>query len=140
MKKINLIVIVFILGISLSGCSSTRIGFNLKAIEKHRVVYNANLFMNEEPETVTASFCNRSIGNLHDFYSEGDYWWPDEQNPNGPYIRKDGLTNPANFNSHREALIRLSQISGALASAYLVTNDEKYAARLALHLKARFSS
>lgn len=138
MKKINLIVIVFILGISLSGCSSTRIGFNLKAIEKHRVVYNANLFMNEEPETVTASFCNRSIGNLHDFYSEGDYWWPDEQNPNGPYIRKDGLTNPANFNSHREALIRLSQISGALASAYLVTNDEKYAARLALHLKAWF--
>jgi hypothetical protein len=40
-------------------------------------------------------------GGKHDFYSEGDYWWPDEKNPNGPYIQKDGLTNPENFVAHR---------------------------------------
>jgi hypothetical protein len=112
--------------------------FNLNEIERSRVIVNADLYLNEIPETVTASFCNRSIGSNNDFYSEGDYWWPDEKNLNGPYIRKDGLTNPANFKTHREALIRFSQISGALASAYVLTNDQKYADKLALHLKAWF--
>ena len=34
----------------------------------------------------------------HDYFSEGDYWWPDPKNPGGPYIRRDGFSNPANFN------------------------------------------
>jgi hypothetical protein len=112
--------------------------FNLNEIERSRVLKNADAYLNELPETVTTTFCDRSAGTNHDFYSEGDYWWPDEKNPNGPYIRKDGLTNPANFTTHREALIRFSQISGALASAYVLTNDKKYAEKLALHLKAWF--
>ena len=138
MKKIKLKVFLLLIGITLAGCSYTKMAFNLNAIEKNRVLNNAAIYLNEVPETVTASFCNRSTGTNHDFYSEGDYWWPDEKNPNGPYIRKDGLTNPANFTKHREALIRFSQISGALASAYVLTNDKKYAEKVALHLKAWF--
>ena len=138
MKKLKLKVILLFIGITLAGCSNTKMAFNLNAIEKNRVLNNAAIYLNEVPETVTASFCNRSTGTNHDFYSEGDYWWPDDKNPNGPYIRKDGLTNPANFTTHREALIRFSQISGALASAYVLTNDKKYAEKVALHLKAWF--
>jgi len=138
MKKLKLKVILLFVGITLAGCSNTKMAFNLNAIEKNRVLNNAAIYLNEVPETVTASICYRSTGTNHDFYSEGDYWWPDEKNPNGPYIRKDGLTNPANFTTHREALIRFSQISGALASAYVLTNEKKYAEKVALHLKAWF--
>jgi hypothetical protein len=138
MKNIFLKTLLFVVGIALISCSSSKLAFNLKEIEKERVLKNAEQYFNSEPITVTASFCNRSAGNQHDFYSEGDYWWPDSENPNGPYIRKDGMTNPANFTAHREALIRLSLISGALGSAYILTHDKKYATQLAIHLKAWF--
>jgi len=120
------------------GCSGVKTAFNWNEQEKSRVLKKAAFYMNAEPETVTASFCVRSTGTQHDFYSEGDYWWPDPQNPDGPYIRKDGLSNPANFTTHREEMIRFSQISGALASAYILTKDSKYSDQLALHLKAWF--
>src|SRR5687767_5267812 len=76
--------------------------------------------LKEQPVTVTASVCPRSAGGKHDFYSEGDYWWPDPANPEGPYIQRDGQTNPDNFVAHRHAMIRLSRIVGALASAYII--------------------
>jgi hypothetical protein len=138
MLKRKYIGVLIIVGITFSSCSSTKTVFNLNEIEKTRVLKNAELYLNEKPITVTASFCSRSAGTNHDFYSEGDYWWPDSQNPTGPYIRKDGLTNPDNFTAHREALIRFSQISGALGSAYILTKDQKYANSLALHLRAWF--
>lgn len=35
-------------------------------------------------------------GDAHDYMSFGPYWWPDPTKPDGlPYIRKDGLKNPA---------------------------------------------
>ena len=106
--------------------------------EKNRVVRLAEEYKSLKPITVTASSSPRSAGGIHDFYSEGDYWWPDPANPDGPYVQRDGLTNPDNFTAHREVMIRFSQISGALASAYLVTKDEEYVKALAPHLKAWF--
>ena len=138
MKKLNFIGVILFASSILTGCSTPKMAFNLNEMERSRVLKNAEVYLNETPVTVTNSSCVRSAGTNHDFYSEGDYWWPDEQNPNGPYIRKDGFTNPANFTAHREALIRFSQISGALASAYVLTKDEKYAQQLVLHLQAWF--
>ena len=138
MKNIYLKVVLLVVGITLISCSSPKTAFNLNEIEKEHVLQTADYYLNEMPETVTATFCERSAGTFHDFYSEGDYWWLDEQNAMGPYIRKDGFTNPANFTKHREALIRFSQISGALASAYVLTKNNKYATKLALHLQAWF--
>lgn len=138
MKQIFQKALVLIVGISLLSCSSNKLAFNVKEIEKIRILTNADQYLTQLPITITSTTCNRSSGTNHDFYSEGDYWWPDEQNPTGPYIRKDGLTNPDNFTAHREALIGLSQISGALASAYVLTNDEKYAQQLSVHLRAWF--
>lgn len=111
---------------------------DLFAKEKARVIRLAEEYKSLKPITVTASSSPRSAGGIHDFYSEGDYWWPDPANPEGPYIQRDGLTNPDNFTKHREAMIRFSQISGALASAYLVTKNEEYVSALALHLRAWF--
>jgi hypothetical protein len=98
----------------------------------------ADKVMHELPVTVTSSVSERSAGGKHDFYSEGDYWWPDSSNPDGPYIQRDGQTNPQNFVAHRHAMIRLSKIIGILASAYKITGDEKYVRSAIPHLKAWF--
>jgi hypothetical protein len=138
MKNLMLKAILLVTAFAYVSCSGNKMAFNLNELEKNRVLKNAEIYLNAEPLTVTASFCDRSAGSIHDFYSEGDYWWADPQNPNGPYIRKDGMTNPANFTAHRDALIRFSQISGALGSAYILTKDKKYADQLVLHLQAWF--
>ena len=102
------------------------------------ILRQADWAMQQKPVTVTADSSSRSAGNRHDFFSEGDYWWPDPNNPTGPYIQKDGMTNPDNFVAHRLAMIRFSRIIGALASAYKITRDQKYAAQAMLHLRAWF--
>ncbi len=98
----------------------------------------AEKYVMEEPITVTASVASRSAGGIHDFYSEGDYWWPNPEDPEGPYIRRDGQTNPDNFVAHRHAMVRLSQIVGNLTSAYLLTKDKRYIVAIVNHLNAWF--
>lgn len=105
---------------------------------RKQILVEAKWALLQAPITVTAETSPRSAGTKHDFFSEGDYWWPDPSNPNGPYIQKDGLTNPANFVAHRLAMIRFSKIIGALASAYKLTGDEKYVNHAFVHLKAWF--
>ena len=98
----------------------------------------ADSFLTVLPVTVTDSLCVRSAGGKHDFYSEGDYWWPDPENPEGPYIQKDGQSNPDNFSVHRHAMVRLSEITATLASAWLLTGEQKYADQALNHLNAWF--
>ncbi len=92
----------------------------------------------QAPVTITDFVCERSEGAANTFYSEGDYWWPDPENPDGPYIRRDGETNPDNFVTHRHAMIRFSRIVGALTSAWIITGDQKYALHAKKHLNAWF--
>ncbi|WP_316767750.1 alginate lyase family protein [Pedobacter frigiditerrae] len=106
---------------------------------KKQILSEAAWAMKQKAVTVTAQSSSRSAGGKHDFFSEGDYWWPDPQNPTGPYIQKDGLTNPEIFVAHRLAMIRFSRIIGALASAYKLTGEKKYAIAAVVHLKAWFS-
>jgi len=94
--------------------------------------------MKQKPLTVTAYPAVRSSGGIHDFYSEGDYWWPDPMDAGAPYVQRDGMSNPANFVDHRKAMIRFSRIIGALASAYRLNPDKKYVQQALVHLKAWF--
>lgn len=105
---------------------------------KGTIMKNAAWAMLQKPVTVTDQGTSRSAGGKHDFYSEGDYWWPDPQNPSGPHIQKDGMTNPENFVAHRLAMIRFSKIMGSLASAYKITGDKKYVKQAMVHLQAWF--
>ncbi|HVF96345.1 MAG TPA: alginate lyase family protein [Flavisolibacter sp.] len=105
---------------------------------RKQVMVEASWAMQQEPITVTAHSSSRSAGGKHDFFSEGDYWWPNPVSVDSPYIQKDGMTNPDNFVAHRHAMIRLSQIVGALASAYQLTGDEKYVEQAMKHCKAWF--
>ena len=103
-----------------------------------QVMLDADRALHEDPVTVTSLTCERSRGGKHDFFSEGDYWWPDTLNPDGPYIQRDGLTNPQNFIAHRLAMIRFSKVVGNLTSAYILTKNTKYSGAAIKHLKAWF--
>lgn len=105
---------------------------------RQETIQLADSFLNVAPITVTTSVCERSAGGKHEFYSEGDYWWPDPQDPSGPYIRRDGETNPGNFSDHRLAMQRLNEVVSTLTSAWLLTDKAEYAARAAKHLNAWF--
>src|SRR2546423_626572 len=107
-------------------------------LERPRVVAAAERYLREAPITITAFPASRSAGGAHDFYSEGDYWWPDPRSPDSPYVRRDGETNPSNFVGHRDAMRRLSQIVPALVAAYDLTRDARYARHAAAHLRAWF--
>src|ERR1041385_5571547 len=111
---------------------------DVASIDRERIIKAANQYLSEKPITITASSRSRSAGGLHDFFSEGDYWWPDPANPNGPYIQRDGMSNPDNFVEHRRALMRLSVQVPALVAAWKLTKDKRYAAKAAEHLRAWF--
>jgi hypothetical protein len=111
---------------------------DVAAIDRARILRAADRYLREQPITITAYSSPRSTGGRHDYFSEGDYWWPDPNHPGGPYIQRDGESNPDNFNDHRLALIRLSVQVGSLAAAWRVTHEKKYAAHAARHLRAWF--
>src|SRR5579872_6422175 len=125
------------IGVTMAGIAEAA-GFDLVAFERDRVLRAANRHLADAPVTVTAAHSSRSAGGTHDFFSEGDYWWPDPQNPDGPYVQRDGLTNPDNFVQHRRAMIRMSMQVSTLVSAYLVTSDRKYSEHAIKHLNAWF--
>jgi Alginate lyase len=108
------------------------------ARERARVLDAAKRYLDEPPVTITASRSPRSAGGPHDYFSEGDYWWPDPKNPDGPYIQRDGESNPANFDDHRKAMRRLSVQVPALAAAWTLTHDARYSRHAARHLRAWF--
>ena len=110
----------------------------ISSLERPRVIAAANTFLTRTPQTITAFRAARSTGGPHDFFSEGDYWWPDPTNPNGPYVRRDGESNPDNFVEHRRALMRLSVEMPALTAAWRLTNEARYAEHARRHLRAWF--
>jgi len=128
------------LSASVISLNAQAVDFNeeIKTTLRDQIIHEADWALLQQPITVTASSSLRSAGTVHDFYSEGDYWWPDSTNLNGPYIQRDGMTNPDNFVAHRKAMIRFSQVIGALASAYQLTKDKKYVEHASKHMSAWF--
>lgn len=105
---------------------------------RKEVLSEARRALSEKPITVTATRSIRSAGGLHDFFSEGDYWWPNPAHPDSPYIQRDGMTNPGNFVEHRRAMVRFSRIMGALGSGWVLTGDARYVRQAMRHAKAWF--
>src|SRR5260221_4595989 len=131
-----------LVGLTLGGAGATTSAagstFDLAAFERARVRAAADRDLAEAPRTITAATSPRSAGGPHDFFSEGDYWWPDPKNPDGPYVQRDGMTNPDNFVEHRRALMRLSVQVPTLAAAWRLTGNPRYAAAAGRHLRAWF--
>ncbi len=111
---------------------------SVEDLERARVLRAAGRYLLESPMTIVSAPASRSAGGLHDYFSEADYFWPDPKNPSGPYINRDGESNPANFNAHRLLLIRLSIQAPALSAAWVLTRHRDFAAHAAAHLRAWF--
>ena len=133
----NIITLLF-LTLSTNVYCQTNLFDKVSGLIKKDLLIEAKKNLSEVPITVTNYHSVRSAGGLHDFFSEGDYWWPDTLNPNGPYIQKDGLTNPDNFIAHRKAMIRFSKIVANQTSAYLITGNTIYAKQAIKHINAWF--
>jgi hypothetical protein len=115
-----------------SPAAETAATLDVGAFDRTRVLAAATLALKAEPITVTAHRAKLSEGGPHDFYSNGDYWWPDPAKPDGlPYIQKDGQTNPDNFNHHRMDVRNLRDAVAALGAAYKITREDRYAAKAA---------
>lgn len=123
---------------SLVAAATVQGAFDVAALDRTRVLAEAGKYLGRKPATPTAAQSPRSAGGKNDFFSEGDYWWPDPKDPKAPYIRKDGMTNPANFVEHRNFLMRLSVEAPALAAAWKLTKERRYAEHAAAHLRAWF--
>ncbi len=132
-------ILFLLIGFCLFSCSERRALKDLVINSiKDKTIHEADSLLYEKVVTVTDTSCARSAGGIHDFYSEGDYWWPDPENSDGPYIQKDGQSNPGNFSAHRSAMIRLNEITSTLTSAWLLTGNRKYAEKAVQHLNAWF--
>jgi hypothetical protein len=119
--------------------TSAASGYDLVArTDRKRITEAAARYRKEKPETVTAVTSPRSPGGPHDFFSEADYFWPNPANPNGPYINRDGQSNPNNFNEHRKRMVRLSIQMPALAASWLLTGNRGDGMLAADHLRAWF--
>ena len=106
--------------------------------DRTRILTAASACVDLPVQTITAFPSPKSPGGPHDFFSQADYFWPNPANPDGPYINRDGQSNPANFNDHRKAMIALSIQMPALTAAWMLTKDKKYGSHAADHLRAWF--
>jgi hypothetical protein len=107
-------------------------------VDRERILKAASTYVALQPVTITAFHSDRSPGGPHDFFSQADYFWPDPKNPDGPYVNRDGQSNPDNFNDHRKAMIALSIQMPALTAAWSLTGDRRYGQRACEHLRAWF--
>ncbi|HUB87303.1 MAG TPA: alginate lyase family protein [Verrucomicrobiae bacterium] len=119
--------------------STNRVSINIAAIDRARILQAADAALQIEPITITKYRAKMSEGGPNDYYSNGDYWWPNPNTTNGlPYVQRDGETNPDNFNQHRECIWELKDAVAALGAAYKITGDDKYATKAAELLKVFF--
>jgi hypothetical protein len=109
------------------------------ATDRRRILRAADEYLPLPIETITAVPAPNSPGGPHDFVSQADYFWPDPKNPDGPYVNRDGQSNPANFNGHRRVMIALSVRMPALTAAWRLTGDRRYARRATDYLTAWFA-
>ncbi len=108
-------------------------------LDRQRILKLADEALTIAPISITQFRAPLSEGGPHDFYSNGDYWWPDPNKPDGlPYIQRDGQSNPQNFSAHRLALRNMRNAVAALAAAYTLDGQEKYTAKAVTLLKVFF--
>ncbi|MBB6146902.1 hypothetical protein HNQ77_004883 [Silvibacterium bohemicum] len=106
--------------------------------DRGRILQATKEYLPMEPVTITAFRSPKSPGGPHDFFSQADYFWPDPKNPDGPYVNRDGQSNPDNFNEHRKVMVDLSIRMPALTAAWLLAKDRRYAKRAGDYLRAWF--
>jgi len=100
------------------------------AVRKH-LIAQATEWSGKGPWRITDWPSPAASGNLHDYFSEGPYWWPNPDDPDGPYVRRDGEFNPNTFTAHLKALYAVCDSVKALALAGYYLDEPKWARKAA---------
>jgi len=101
------------------------------AIDHDRILAAAQKYLAQAPTPLTTLKCERSPGSAHDYYSEAE---ADSR------VGTPARTAPSAqlFTSHRDALFELGLAVPALAGAYLLAGEDRYAQQAAVWLRAWF--
>jgi hypothetical protein len=94
---------------------------NVAAIDHDRILSAADRYLTQAPTPLTTLPAPDSPGTPHDYFSQSS-------------------DSPAPFTAHRDALLSLAHIVPALACAWVITKDERYASQAVIHLQAWFVS
>lgn len=108
---------------------------------REEVLRAAGRALDNGPYSVTDKPAIVPGGTANHYASIGPYWWPDPSKKDGlPYTRRDGEVNPERSGPEFDKN-RLSQLGNdveALALAYYLTGEERYAEHAASLLRAWF--
>ena len=124
--------------------SPKRLGWEeLGNTDRIRIHQAAQAALALAPVSIVKTSSPLSPGNVNDYYSNGDYWWPNPASADGlPYVRRDGQSNPSNFNDHRLAVRTLRDAVAALAAAAVISGPgnktQKYLEKMAQLLAVFF--
>ena len=85
MKKLNLLCSLSFLILTFSCAQPKNNLYNdTVSILKDSLLLQAQKNLSEPPITLTAAIAVRSMGTPNEFFSEGDYWWPDPKTQQDP--------------------------------------------------------
>jgi hypothetical protein len=107
---------------------------DVAAIDRDRILAAAEHWLAQQPATITSYPFPRSLGTLHDYYSEAEQDPATEAVPDSP--EKTAAAAP--FTAHRDALFDLGLAVPAFTAAYLLTGEPHYAEHAAQWLRAWF--
>jgi len=111
----------------------------LAKIERARILRLADQALQLTPPAITDHVATNSAGGPHDFFSQSDYSWPNPTNQTGrPYVGHDGESNPDVFSEHRLAMRNMKDAVAALAAAYALTGEDKYARKAGEFIRVFF--
>jgi hypothetical protein len=116
-----------------------KLAVTVAQFDRERILRLARQALQLKPPAITDHIATNSAGGLHDFFSQADYAWPNKTNQSGlPYVTRDGESNPGVFSDHRMAMRNMRDAVAALAAAYALTGDDRYAAKAAGLLRVFF--
>ena len=99
-----------------------------KSISQQEAIQKAQSFLTVKADSIVEKSETPPSGNKHDFFSLSPYYWSDPNNPKGPYILKDGQTNPESTAiPDKQKLSDMTYRVKILTLACHYTNDNKYA-------------
>ncbi len=138
-RVLPIILFAWLFIIEQGNTSAAQAGIDVAAIDRERILKAADATLTLEPIAITKFRAKLSEGGSHDFYSNGDYWWPNPATTNGlPYVQRDGQTNPENFIEHRRCVMGLRDAVAALGAAYKITGEDRYVKKAAELLRVFF--
>jgi hypothetical protein len=103
-----------------------------------RLRADADRRMKEGPWSVTADRPKGVDVDPHEYYSEAAYYWPNPDNPSGPYLREDGHSNPARIVANQAALNAMCDAVFSLGVASFLLDNPAYGRRAAAILNTWF--